>query len=116
MGCELDDYAVPAIGDRTKVVNDNKITSIYFREVPELIFISYKDYNNNENIKNYDGYIPVFIQNNLESLFSISAQGKSAKDTLDELLYNHSYCVEDVTLQAIPVYNLQPNYRIYIND
>jgi hypothetical protein len=52
----------------------------------------------------------------MESLFSISAQGKSAKDKLDELLYNYSYCIENVTIQSIPIYHLQPNTRIYVYD
>ena len=49
-------------------------------------------------------------------MFKISAQGKSAKDRLDELIYSHGYCIENVTINAIPVYYLQPNTRIYLFD
>jgi len=49
-------------------------------------------------------------------MFSISAQGKSAKERLDELLYQHSYCIESATITAIPIYYLQPNTRIYLHD
>ena len=49
-------------------------------------------------------------------MFSISAQGKSAKDRLDELIYQHGYCIESATITAIPVYYLQPNTRIHITD
>ena len=42
----------------------------------------------------------------MESLFSVSAQGKSATDKLDELLYNHSYCIENISISAIPIYHL----------
>ena len=45
-------------------------------------------------------------------MFTISAQGKSAKDRLDELLYAHGYCVETVTITALPVYYLDVNTRI----
>ena len=48
--------------------------------------------------------------------FSISAQGKSAKDALDELLYNHSYYTESINISAIPVYYWEPNTRISIQD
>jgi hypothetical protein len=34
------------------------------------------------------------IRNIPMQLFSISSQGKSAQDELENLLYNHSYCVE----------------------
>jgi hypothetical protein len=49
-------------------------------------------------------------------MFSISAQGKSAKNKLDELIYNHGYCIENATIVAIPVYYLEPNVRIYLHD
>ena len=49
-------------------------------------------------------------------MFSVSAQGKSAKDKLDELLYAHGYCIESATITTVPIYHLQPNIRIHIND
>jgi hypothetical protein len=53
---------------------------------------------------------------NIEAFFTLSAQGKSAKDKLDELLYQHSYCIESVSITSLPIYYLQPNTRIYIYD
>ena len=52
----------------------------------------------------------------MEQLFSISGQGKSAIDELDNLLYNHAYCIESVSINAIPIYYLVPNTRIFIED
>ena len=52
----------------------------------------------------------------MESMFTISAQGKSAKNRLDELIYQHGYCIESATINAIPVYYLEPNTRIYLHD
>jgi hypothetical protein len=49
-------------------------------------------------------------------MFSISAQGKSAKQKLDELMYQHGYCTESVSITAIPVYYLEPNTRILLFD
>jgi hypothetical protein len=49
-------------------------------------------------------------------MFSISAQGKGAKDKLDELLYEHGYCIETATINTIPIYHLEPNTRIYLQD
>ena len=60
--------------------------------------------------------IQLMIKNSLENMFNISAQGKSAQDLLDELVYNHSYCIESVTIQSVPIYHLQPNTRIYVDD
>jgi hypothetical protein len=49
-------------------------------------------------------------------MFTISGQGKSAKDKLDELLYQHSYCIESSTITTIPIYYLEPNTRVYLHD
>jgi hypothetical protein len=49
-------------------------------------------------------------------MFRVSTQGKSAKDAIDTLLYNHSYCIESVTITSVPIYYLEPNTRIYISD
>ena len=111
---ELGQFSISSIGDRTKVVNDNNVTSIYFRETPNLIFATTEQ--QRQEYANTSGYTVVNIQANLESLFTISAQGKSAKDKLDELLYNNSYCIESITIQSIPIYYLQPNEKIFIQD
>ena len=52
----------------------------------------------------------------MESFFSISAQGKSAQDTLDSLLEQYTYCIETTTITALPVYYLEPNTRILVRD
>lgn len=49
-------------------------------------------------------------------MFRISMQGKSAKDKLDELIYNHAYCIENATITSIPIYHLEPNTRVYVHD
>jgi hypothetical protein len=36
---DLGQYSVKRVGDRTKVVNETSVKSIYFRETPEILFI-----------------------------------------------------------------------------
>ena len=52
----------------------------------------------------------------IETMFKISTQGKSAKDRLDELIYNHAYCIESATITTIPIYYLEPNIRVHLYD
>lgn len=104
-------YSIAAIGDRPKVVNDSKITSIYFRNVPQVIFTTGQDYNGLD-IKT--GYTYIWLDKSMQDLFSISAQGKSAEEEMNELFNNYSYCSEGVTITAVPIYNLEPNTLIYI--
>lgn len=112
-GSEWDKYSILAVGNRPKVVNDTTIKSIYYRNVPNLIFVS--------SDSKYDpgekpGYSFINIANEMLDYFTISAQGKSAKDELDELLYNHSYCTESISISAIPIYYLEPNVSISVYD
>ena len=51
-----------------------------------------------------------------DSMFAISSQGQSAKNKLDELIYQHGYCTESATITTIPIYYLQPNIRVYVSD
>ena len=104
-------YSIAAIGDRPKIVNDSKITSIYFRNVPQVIFTNGQDYNGLD-IKT--GYTYIWLDKSMQDLFSISAQGKSAEEEMNELFNNYSYCSEGVTITAVPIYNLEPNTLIYI--
>lgn len=104
-------YSIAAIGDRPKVVNDSKITSIYFRNVPQVIFTNGQDYNSLD-IKT--GYTYIWLDKSMQDLFSISAQGKSAEEEMNELFNNYSYCSESVTITAVPIYHLEPNTLVYI--
>ena len=104
-------YSIAAIGDRPKVVNDSKITSIYFRNVPQVIFTTGQDYNGLD-IKT--GYTYIWLDKSMQDLFSISAQGKSAEEEMNELFNNYSYCSESVTITAVPIYHLEPNTLVYI--
>jgi hypothetical protein len=49
-------------------------------------------------------------------MFSRSTQGKSAKNAIDNLLYNHAYCAESVSITSIPIYYLEPNTLIHVSE
>ena len=109
---ELSQFSVKNVGSRSKAVNDTAIKSIYFRETPAVVYS--KDITIENQLPGYR-YIQV-PEEMIDAMFSISAQGKSAKDKLDELLYQHGYCIESATITAIPIYYLQPNTRIHLHD
>lgn len=109
---ELSEYSVSSVGDRPKAVNDNNVKAIYFRETPGVVFVE----NLNDITEKKSGYTYAQLPQHLEYLFTISGQGKSAKDVLDGFLYTHSYCTESITINAIPVYYLEPNTRIFVRD
>lgn len=107
-------YSVEAIGRRSKSVNDKDVKAIYFRETPQLLFVStdYEPVKGEENL----AYARINLVPPFSDYFKMSAQGKSAKEVLDSMLYDATYYQETVTISAIPIYYLEPNTRIRVHD
>ena len=58
-----------------------------------------------EDMKKSNAYTYIHAQNaGMDTMFSISSQGKSAKSMVDELLYKHSYCIQTATINIITIY------------
>ena len=115
---DLSQYSIPNIGDRPKVENNKDVKAIYYREIPEIIFVK-SDISDRElelQKKDKPAYTFIKLTSALENLFTISSQGISAQDELNNLLYDYSYCTESVSITTLPVYHLQPNTRIFILD
>lgn len=116
-GSDLNKYSVKTIGDRTKVVNEDKIRAIYYGEIPNVIFITAEKYLEIRNTAMYnDGYTYILMPEFMEEYFEVVRRNKSAQEKLDELLYEHAYCNESVTITTMPIYHLEPNVKIKIYD
>ena len=107
-------YNVKAVGNRPKAVNDEKVKAIYYRETPNVIFVSPDNWEDDSQRK--PGYTYVKLGYEKENLFDISARGKTAHEQLEEFLYQHAYCTESISMTTIPVYHLQPNTKISVRD
>ncbi len=113
---EFGKYSIRAIGDRPKAVNDSDVNSIYYRTTPDVIFFdSLEDYNKYSD-EYKTGYTYVILPNKTANMFTISAQGKTAKDVIEQYLYEYTYGAESISLSTIPIYYLEPNNRIQVYD
>ena len=116
---ELSKYSVRAIGQRPKNVNNSNVRAIYYRGVPNLIFVNRDDEDATEYYNKIDkktAYTYVNSNTTLENCLTISSQGISAMETLQTLLNENTFCTENVTLTTIPIYHLEPNTRISIKN
>ena len=109
---DLFKFSTQYVGTRSEAVNDKDVSAIYYRETPTVIFKS----PNETQYEHKPGYTYVNLQSYMENLFTVSKTRKSAWDKISDLLYKHSYCIESINIQAIPVYYLEPNTRIFIRD
>jgi hypothetical protein len=94
-----------------EMAKDNTLGPLTEEEIQEKI---QEEIDKQKDLK--PGYTFFKLQSYLENLFTISSQGKSAQDALDDFIYQYSYCTETITINALPVYYLQPNTRIFIRD
>lgn len=116
---ELAHFSVPVVGDRSKTVNDDKMKAIYYKEVPGFVLKNSSTTDFDESVlkeNEVTGYNQINIPEDFIDYFTLSFRGLSAKNKIDELLYQNAYCVETATISTIPIYSLLPNTRIYIKD
>ena len=115
---DINKFAVYAIGDRSKAVNDSNVKAIYFREVPNVVWLdeTVTDEERSQYISAMPGYTYCNMSAALEDLLTVSSQGRDAKSTLDSFLSTHTHGAENITISCIPIYHLQPNTKIYVED
>ena len=112
-GSDLAKYGVAAVGTRSKAINDGDVKTIYYRDIPNMIFLSGDD---KTTYDTKSGYTYTQLPSYMENLFVTSSKGKSAKERIDELLYDHLFCAESANISSIPVYHLEPNGKVFIKD
>ena len=52
----------------------------------------------------------------MENLFTISSKGISAKERVEEFLYDYACRTASISITSLPVYYLNPNSRIRVYD
>lgn len=109
----LGQYCVDKIGRRSKVVKNDDIKSIMVRDTPPILFV---DGSAGESGNTDLGYTVVNLPTSIANYFSLSSQGRNAKEELDALIYEGTYYQETITMNTIPIYTLQPNMRIKVYD
>ena len=123
-GTELAQFSIPMVGDRSKTVNEDKAGAIVYKEIPDLILYDTQNPTGTgpdlskirKEITEQSGYTFIYLPKGFSQYLNISYRGLSVKNKVDELLYQFAYCIENITLTAIPIYYLQPNTRIYVQD
>ena len=114
---EIGKYSVQMIGRRTQAINDSDVTSIYTMETPDIIFVNSSLTDDSEIISlRNKGQKVVQITDEQEELFATSSQGKSCYDVIRESLYQNLSLNTTISLQCIPIYYLEPNCLVEVQE
>ena len=115
---EIGKISVNNIGRRTKVITDDKINCIFEPSIPNLIIVDIDNPEAQEIIKECDEKKFEYVQVN-SNLFTKMSRGgyfNSAFELAKNLLYENTYLNESISLQSLPIYYLEPNTRIQVQD
>ena len=117
-GAELSKFSISNIGRRQKVIVDNDVNCVFEPDVPDYIIIE-TDTEETEKLRaEAQDKGQNFIQVNSAIYDSITVGGmsNSAYHRVRELLYQYTSYNESITIQALPIYHLEPNTRIGVRD
>jgi len=112
------DYSVDLIGTRIKSYQQDKIRRLYNEDIPDVIMINMDDDNADKNVKKCSLIGQTFsrVSNSIYKNIAIGTIGYTAQEVMRDLLYQYTSYNEQITLQCIPIYHLEANSRITVND
>lgn len=117
---DLYDCSINLIGSRIYSYQQDKIVKLYSKDVPNIIIVNREgDSTYNEKIINRcakEGQPYSNINGTIYSSLAIGTIGYSAQEVARDLMYQYTDYNNSITFQCIPIYYLEPNTRITVND
>ena len=114
---DIMDYTVEEIGRKTISEQQDKIVKLFNAQVPNVIILD-RDADNTayETRCQLEGEQSTNVEHEVYETLSIGAAGYSAEDKVRELLYINTNYNESISIQTIPIYFLDVNTRISVQD
>jgi len=111
---DLYDCSIDLIGSRLYSYQQDKIIKLYNKDVPNIIIVN----RDGDNISRCaaEGQPYSNIDGTIYSNLSIGTIGYSAQEVARDLMYQYTDYNNSITFQCIPIYYLEPNTRITVND
>lgn len=111
-------FSINNIGRRSVVITDNSVNCIFEPYVPDIVLIEAgqddTDIKRDEAIARNLRYCQV--DSTLYSQLTTGGTHNSAYEVVKDLLYQHTSYNESISIQALPMFHLEPNIRIGVND
>ena len=114
---EIGKYGIGNIGRRSKVINDNKINCIFEPPIPNIVWLLEGE----DNTEKYDfikkqGYDWYQTDKRIWNKIIGGGHFNSAFVLIQDLLYQYTQYNETISITSLPIYYLEPNTRIEVND
>ena len=116
----VSELSISNIGKRSKIVVDDKINCIFEQDVPNLVMIdSSQDAAIVEKLREEaqrKGQDYIQVPGSIYTLLATGGSQNSAYEKVKELMYQYTSYNESISLQTLPIYYLDVNTRITVND
>lgn len=113
---ELGKFSISAIGRRTAVLSDEDVTTLYRPNTPDYIILDVNSPTLSETILELNKKGQDFIVVANRNAYSYAGIGKDAFSVIREMIMNHTSYSESINITALPLYYLEPNIRIEVED
>lgn len=115
---EIAKFSISNIGRRTKVIVDNDINCVFEPEIPDFVIIELGQEDTEQKRKECElkGQHYIQVSTAIFNLITGGGSKNSAYNLVRELLYQYTSYNESISIQSIPIYYLEPNTRITVED
>lgn len=114
----ISELNISNIGRRSKVINDESINCVFEKEIPDYILLEAGSENieelRQECIDQGQNYIQ--IGSSVFNGLALGGTQNSAYNMVRDLLYQYTSYNESITVQMLPLYFLEPNIRVTVQD
>ena len=114
----LGEYSIQNIGRRTDVVNNEDINCLFQPDIPDIVFIN-TDEDDAQDLRSecqQKGQPYTQVRGDTYWAFATGGYKNGAFDQIKYELYLHTNYQRTLSLTALPVFYLEPNSRVTIND
>ena len=115
----LGEFSIQNIGRRMDVVNDEDINCLFQPLIPDVVFLNRDDEENFDKLKaECQDKGEEWTQVTSDVYYALATGGwrNAAFDQIKYELYLHTNYQKTLSVTALPVYYLEPNSRVTIND
>ena len=112
-------FSISNIGRRTKIITDNDINCIFEPDtanLPVIIEAGQEDTDEKRAECEEKGQFYVQVESSIFEMLTGGGNHNSAYNAIRQSLHEFTSYNESITIQAIPVYYLEPNTRIEVRD
>ncbi len=113
---EIGKFSVKSIGRRTVAQVDKDVTMLYRPSTPDYVILEKNNPDNVETIQHLNKIGQKFIVVESRKLYENAAVGKDAFSVIRDLIFKHTTYSETINVSSLPLYFLEPNIRIEVED